>query len=732
LNTQRRDPTAFESLDPFHIFDPPPNPESSSGKEQKKRAKKNSKKSSEAASKLLSHFQPPEGALWLPLHIRGHREDDPGDDSIGSPPIALSARGEVLCSLSIVSGKVAQLPAYAVGKGREEPNRFPRLPTPFGRLDPLQLMFNPFYLIRHLIGANFSAGLFAFIGTAGALVAFFFAGPHLQAALAFIDLVPYGLLGWPLVRAFTTFVTFGPWLVSYRLNRRAAERRNLKALNRLEARKLKGKAAARKARASASSKLAAASAAGSHQEIKNNEDADRDESISSSSSNSGSDEDGDDDEGSSTSPFAQLGVFGIVFRKAPPYLLTSSISSVLPLGVQRFLKSAIPLHLLISTWLSYFVTHGRSRSTPHGYKGFATLVSPPYFTAFLLTKASPRAYTEYAAVLFFTGASVTCCFTLLKLVQYSAEKEKAKARGHEGRMRLVYVQGVSRHAEKVKAGSHGKASLLKMLVGIVIATLLALGGYYLYFVECDERVSVRPLDKDGHVYVLSCDGDPIFRVNPRKAALDAGEWVYDKLSDGLEAVQDQLGLEDEISKLETYVELALADWRCPAYRAPLQGGCDAIVEKAACERSHDLWVELGGPLNKSSSSGGTGLTAMVAKGRRGEGRTCCGGEWYCKKSRQKGRRKKGWWFFLSEGEAGNAPIEETWYSEEEMLTDAINAAIRKNHRCGIRHADPSLAQALAPNATWHCSGTIADTMMPCIWWKGSCHAGNDFRCNLCD
>lgn len=58
--------------------------------------------------------------------------------------------GKVLMSIEILPKKVADI--MKNGLGRNEPNNFPELPGPTGRVDFMKMAYNPFYFFRSILG----------------------------------------------------------------------------------------------------------------------------------------------------------------------------------------------------------------------------------------------------------------------------------------------------------------------------------------------------------------------------------------------------------------------------------------------------------------------------------------------------------------------------------------------------------------------------------------------------
>ena len=64
--------------------------------------------------------------------------------------ISFPGNGKVLMSIEMLPKKVAEI--MKNGLGRNEPNCFPELPGPIGRVDFLKMAYNPFYFFRSILG----------------------------------------------------------------------------------------------------------------------------------------------------------------------------------------------------------------------------------------------------------------------------------------------------------------------------------------------------------------------------------------------------------------------------------------------------------------------------------------------------------------------------------------------------------------------------------------------------
>ena len=84
--------------------------------------------------------------------------------------------GAMLVSIEAVPMRIATMPGYQAGDGRNEPNQNPKLPPPSGRIDPTQLM-NPFFLLGTLVGPEVAAELCCCFGCMFFLAAIVCVGP---------------------------------------------------------------------------------------------------------------------------------------------------------------------------------------------------------------------------------------------------------------------------------------------------------------------------------------------------------------------------------------------------------------------------------------------------------------------------------------------------------------------------------------------------------------------------
>ena len=90
-------------------------------------------------------------------------DEDAGADKPGG--VAWGSCGQVRLQMELLPKALAD--ERPVGKGREEPNQFPKLPEPVGRA---QLSLNPFTMLVQLVGPSFAANLAAFVLAVGCCI----------------------------------------------------------------------------------------------------------------------------------------------------------------------------------------------------------------------------------------------------------------------------------------------------------------------------------------------------------------------------------------------------------------------------------------------------------------------------------------------------------------------------------------------------------------------------------
>ena len=95
-------------------------------------------------------------------------EDDDGDEDANTGNlggIAWGSCGKLRLQMELLPKVLAD--ERPVGKGREEPNQFPKLPEPTGRAE---LSLNPYKMLVQLIGPDLTSKLLALLLAAGACV----------------------------------------------------------------------------------------------------------------------------------------------------------------------------------------------------------------------------------------------------------------------------------------------------------------------------------------------------------------------------------------------------------------------------------------------------------------------------------------------------------------------------------------------------------------------------------
>ncbi len=111
----------------------------------------------------------PENADWLQMTRYDHNTQTRED------------MGQILCSLEILPEALAQ--ARNAGLGRSEPNNFPVLPPPTGRLK-FDRFWNPFYLFRELLGPKLCHKCCGFFVCVGLIIFCIFGAPFINSAIS--------------------------------------------------------------------------------------------------------------------------------------------------------------------------------------------------------------------------------------------------------------------------------------------------------------------------------------------------------------------------------------------------------------------------------------------------------------------------------------------------------------------------------------------------------------------
>jgi len=107
--------------------------------------------------------------------------------------------GEIVNSGARILLSIEILPKSLAAKrknseGRDEPNAFPTLPPPDGRVDFLKMMYNPLYAIKALLGDTLATqcgtGCFCCLGVIAFLFVGVILGPQIQLFETFLDIIP--------------------------------------------------------------------------------------------------------------------------------------------------------------------------------------------------------------------------------------------------------------------------------------------------------------------------------------------------------------------------------------------------------------------------------------------------------------------------------------------------------------------------------------------------------------
>ena len=496
---------------------------------KKKKSKKKSGNAVMAAALDTVGLQPPTDTADLPLRQRrpGHSPVDTGD---------------VRVSVALLPKQVADLPAFNVGKGRGEPNRFPIMRQPEGRIDAFNL-FNPIYLIRKLLGQKISTGIFGVLVTILSVLVFFFAGDKVQAAIGFIDLVPYNL-GWTCIRVGSCAVVF-----------------------------MMGRGGQALMHAAAS---------------KSNEESDD-----------------DDDDELNLPKISPSSLSGILLEQGPPVLLLYEVSALFPTGIKLTVRVVLKVLLLLSVWFTFYIVYRAKRSPPYFYE-LPRLLLPPYFSAFTVTRLLPKTDSMWQwllPVLVLLLASFLCVVCLIVIVINARQRDRRIRRRAGDRMRLVGA-ALSKAAPASESDIKARCnSLNRVIIAIVVLTTMTCGEYAAYYGLCDGDVGLTS-DVDGDI-VLQCDGEEVWAINPHDVAVKLKHDALDAFSELVErtfvAVEPLLfdGAEEVFSKYQTTLDLMISAGRCPGKRDSNVRACAKLTRKNSCENAHMLWSGSAAIDNKS-------------------------------------------------------------------------------------------------------------------------------------
>ena len=356
-------------------------------------------------------LQPQTNTADLPL-----RQRRPGRSPIDT--------GDVRVSVALLPKQVANLPAFNVGKGRGEPNRFPVMRPPDGRIESYDL-FNPITLFRKLLGQNITIGTFGVL-VAALSVVIFLLGDKVQAAIGFIDLVPYNL-GWTCMRVGSCYVVV---MMGY------------------------GGRALRHAAASKSN----------------------------------GESDDDDDDMLNLPKISPTSLSGILLEQTPPVVILCELSALFPTSIKCTVRVVLKLLLLISVWFTFYIVHRAKRSPPYWYE-LPRLLLPPYVAAFNVTRLLPKMNSTFQwllPILVLLLASFLCVVCLVLIVANARRRDRRMQRQVGDRMRLVGA-ALREAARESKSDIRARCnSLNRASIAIVVLTTMSCGGYAAYYGLCDE------------------------------------------------------------------------------------------------------------------------------------------------------------------------------------------------------------------------------------------------------
>jgi len=104
----------------------------------------------------------------------------------------VNSGARILLSIEILPKSLAEKRKNS--EGRDEPNAFPTLPPPDGRVDFLKMMYNPLYAIKALLGDTLATqcgtGCFCCLGVIAFLFVGVILGPQIQLFETFLNIIP--------------------------------------------------------------------------------------------------------------------------------------------------------------------------------------------------------------------------------------------------------------------------------------------------------------------------------------------------------------------------------------------------------------------------------------------------------------------------------------------------------------------------------------------------------------
>ena len=165
----------------------------SKGNKKKKQAAPRKKRTEKKGMiERLRHtlgFAAPEDSAWIKFSKTNLKTGE------------MEYRGKLLLRIEILPVELAV--RRKCGEGQEEPNAFPVLPPPEGRVDFRKMMLNPLYALQTLLGDSLAkecgAGCCCILFLAAFLLAGIVLGPEIQILLSVLSVVPTVVAQWILI-----------------------------------------------------------------------------------------------------------------------------------------------------------------------------------------------------------------------------------------------------------------------------------------------------------------------------------------------------------------------------------------------------------------------------------------------------------------------------------------------------------------------------------------------------
>ncbi len=123
-------------------------------------------------------------------------------------------RGKLLMTVEILPSSLSG--RRKCGEGREEPNRFPVLPPPEGRVDFTKMMINPVYMMQTCLGDSLAkevgCGCCCFLFVTAFVAAGVVLGPEIQILISILNMLPTAIAEWVVIGLLASTTIFCTWL----------------------------------------------------------------------------------------------------------------------------------------------------------------------------------------------------------------------------------------------------------------------------------------------------------------------------------------------------------------------------------------------------------------------------------------------------------------------------------------------------------------------------------------